>query len=93
VDGTLLHGSGSKHGPKTILLSMELKVDGVKGNRNNEMVGKRDRANGPQDQHKWQPRRSIGSHVLPQKRQQWDSFAKTAQFGGRRRRFSNGKMR
>jgi len=39
-------------------------------NRNNEMVGIRDRANGPQDQHKWQPRRSIGSHILPQKRQQ-----------------------
>jgi len=70
VDGAFLHGSGSQHGPKTLLWSMEFRVDGGKGNRNNEVVGMRDRANGPQDQHKWQPRRSIGSHVLPQKRQQ-----------------------
>jgi hypothetical protein len=37
------------------------------GNRNNKMVGIRDSTNGPQDQHKWQPRRSIRSHILPQK--------------------------
>jgi hypothetical protein len=38
-----------------------------KRNRDNEMVCIRDRTSRPQDQDKWQPRRPIGSHILPQK--------------------------
>src|SRR6266849_2497699 len=57
----------------------DVEVD--KRNRNNEMVGIRDSANSTQDQDKWQPNRSTGSQILPQKKQQRSPFAKTAQLG------------
>jgi len=65
-------------------------VEVDKRNRDDAMVCIRDRANGPKDQYKWQPRRSIGSHILPQKRQQRNSLAKTVQLD--ESRFTDGGM-
>src|SRR2546425_208596 len=59
-------------------------------NRNNEMVGIRDRANGPQDQCDGQPRRSVRSDILPQKGHQRNPLAKTVRLRGLR--FSDSEM-
>ena len=67
------------------LLAQENSTDGKREDvqvderkRNNEMVRIRDRADGSQDQYKWQPRRSTGSHILSEKRRQSNPFAKIA---------------
>src|SRR5690349_19439459 len=53
-------------------------VEVNKRERNNEMVRVGDPGNRRQDQYEWGPSRSIGSDILPEKRQQKNAFAKTA---------------
>ena len=50
-------------------------------NRNNDVIGIRDRADGTQNQGKGQPRRTIYGRIFPQKRTQQNALVRITQIG------------